>query len=139
MIDFPFHGRIIMVPKPSCLLILAMLTAASSSVRAQDASNRVEINVLNNRPEAVTMKFEYAFRQYKWKMMEHVIDGGDDVPYRFPANIPGCERLREWHITDGVLSINNDKGLICEQRISLCDRVQMTMDVRPSACYWTGK
>ena len=68
--------------------------------------------------------------------MTHVIDEGDDILYRFPANIPGCEKLRAWRITDGVLSILNDKGLVCEKRISLCDRIHMSMDVRQTACNW---
>ena len=103
---------------------------------AAQAADKVEVAIMNNRREPVTVQFKYAFRQYTWTMMTHVIDEGDDILYRFPANIPGCEKLREWQITDGVLSIMNSRGLVCEKRISLCDRIHMSMDVRQDACNW---
>jgi hypothetical protein len=101
------------------------------------ADEKVEINVMNNRREDIVMRFEYAFRDYKWKLMEHTIEAGDDVTYRFPANIPGCERLREWRITDGLLSISNARGMVCQKRISLCDKFAMTMAVGDATCRWS--
>jgi hypothetical protein len=44
--------------------------------------------------------------------------------------------LREWRITDGVLTISNARGPLCQKRISLCDRHQMTMDVGDATCQW---
>ena len=117
------------------LLAALALTGWINAAAAQSA-DKVEIAIMNNRREPVTMQFKYAFRQYTWTMMTHVIDEGDDILYRFPANIPGCEKLREWQITDGVLSIMNSRGLVCEKRISLCDRIHMSMDVRQDACNW---
>ena len=123
-----------MILRVSLLATLAM-TGWMNAAAAQ-SDEKVEIAIMNNRREPVTMQFKYAFRQYTWTMMTHVIDEGDDILYRFPANIPGCEKLREWRITDGVLSIMNTKGLVCEKRISLCDRVHMSMDVRQDVCNW---
>ena len=111
-----------------------MTLAAITPARADE---KVEINVMNNRDEAIIMRFDYAFRDYTWKLMEHKIDAGDDVIYRFPANIPGCERLREWRITDGLLTISNAKGAICKKRVSLCDKYATTMDVGHTACKWS--
>jgi hypothetical protein len=82
------------------------------------------------------MRFDYAVRDYTWNLIQANVDADDDVTYRFPANIPGCERLREWRITDGVLTISNARGPLCQKRISLCDRHQMTMDVGDAACQW---
>ena len=113
------------------LAIVGWVSAASAQ-----SVDKTEIAIMNNRTEPVTMQFKYAFREYTWTLVSHVIDEGDDILYRFPANIPGCEKLREWRITDGVLSIMNTKGLVCEKRISLCDRVHMSMDVRQNACNW---
>ncbi|MBY0511515.1 MAG: hypothetical protein K2P94_15355 [Rhodospirillaceae bacterium] len=116
------------------LVLSASAPAWPADARAQE---KVEINVMNNRQEPVVMRFEYAFRQYTWKLMEHTIDGGDDITYRFPANIPGCERLREWRITDGLLTISNARGPVCQKRISLCDKYAMTMAVGDAACKWS--
>jgi hypothetical protein len=120
-------------------LLGVSLAAGGITAAAAQSGEKVEIVINNNRDENIVMRFEYAFRDYTWKLMEHTIAAGDDITYRFPANIPGCERLREWRITDGILSISNAKGLVCEKRISLCDRVQMSMNVNKSECYWTGK
>lgn len=115
--------------------VLAMLGIVIAA--PAQAAEKVEINVLNNRAEAIIMRFEYAFREYTWKLMEYKIDIGSDVTYRFPANIPGCERLRDWRITDGVLTISNAKGPICKKRISLCDRYETTMAVGDAECRWS--
>jgi hypothetical protein len=125
-----------MTLRVSTVIGLVVASVWANAAAAQSAE-KVEIAVMNNRKEPVTMQFKYAFREYTWTMMKHVIDEGDDILYRFPANIPGCEKLREWRITDGVLSILNDKGLVCEKRISLCDRVHMTMEVRQDVCNWS--
>jgi hypothetical protein len=104
--------------------------------QAQDAE-KAEINIVNERNEAVVMRFEYAFRQYTWKLIEHTIDAQDDVTYRYPSDIPGCERLREWRITDGLLTISNAKGALCQKRISLCDKYTSKMDVSQTTCTWS--
>lgn len=123
-----------MVVRIGLLVTLAM--AGWINTAAAQSAEKVEIAIMNNRREPVTMQFKYAFREYTWTLMTHVIDEGDDVLYRFPANIPGCKKLREWRITDGVLSILNNRGLVCEKRISLCDQVHMSMDVRQDVCNW---
>jgi hypothetical protein len=120
------------------LAAMALIAGWMDTAAAQSAE-KVEIIVSNNRAEEVTMKFEYAFRDYTWKLIEQAVKANGEITYRFPANIPGCERLRNWHITDGILSISNAKGLICEKRISLCDRVQMSMEVGRSSCYWRAE
>ncbi len=117
-------------------LCAVMLTLAAAPVFAQ-TQEKVEINVVNNRDEAITMHFDYAFRDYNWNLMQHTLEAGADVIYRFPANIPGCERLRDWHITDGVLTITNARGALCAKRISLCDKFAMTMAVNMAQCNWS--
>ena len=71
--------------------------------------------------------------------MQHEIEPQDDVVYRFPSNIPGCQYLRDWQITDGVLRISNAKGLLCEKRISLCDKRASLMTVGATACRWADR
>ncbi len=117
-------------------LCMAMLTLAASPAFAQ-SEEKVEINIVNDRSEPIVMLFEYAFRDYTWKLMEHTIDAQDEITYRFPANIPGCERLRDWHITDGLLTISNAKGALCKKRISLCDKYMTRMDVGNATCDWS--
>src|SRR5689334_6456708 len=102
--------------------IAAASWIATGSVIADDG--KAEIMVNNNTRQSVTMRFE------------HAVEAGDDLTYRFPSNIPGCEYLRTWGITDGVLSIWDAQGLFCEKRISLCDKVSSTLDVQAQACYW---
>ena len=115
-------------------LAAAMVCATTPAFAQQQ--EKVEINISNNRNEAVTMRFDYAFRDYTWQLIEHTIDAEDELTYRFPANIPGCDRLRAWRITDGVLTISNARGPLCQKRISLCDRFKMQMDVGTASCNW---
>ncbi len=106
--------------KPITLgFLLAALLGGTVHAQSQD---KAAINIINSRNEAVVMRFEYAFREYTWKLIEHTIDPQDDITYLYPSNIPGCERLREWRITDGLLTISNAKGPLCQKRISLCDK-----------------
>lgn len=100
---------------------------------------KAQIDIVNERAEGVTMRFDYAFRQYTWNLIVARIDAGDEITYRFPSNIPGCERLREWRITDGLLSISNARGMICQKRISLCDKIAAVMIVGGSVCNWSVK
>jgi hypothetical protein len=109
----------------------------SSAAQAQDV--KAEINILNNRDEPVVMRFDYAFRDYTWNLIEHSIDARDEITYRYPSNIPGCERLREWRITDGLLTISNAMGPLCKKRVSLCDKRLTVMAVGNTACDWTVK
>ena len=83
------------------------------------------------------MRFKYAFRDYTWKLIEANVTAGDDIIYRFPSNIPGCERLRDWRITDGILTLSNAKGALCRKRVSLCDKNVTTMNVGTTQCNWT--
>jgi hypothetical protein len=121
--------------RSACIVIFALaVTVASSRAQAQE---KVQINIVNDRNEPVVMLFEYAFRNYTWTLMQHVIDPQDEITYRFPANIPGCEHLRDWRITDGILTISNTKGPLCQKRISLCDRNLATMSVGSATCDWS--
>ncbi len=114
----------------------ALIVFAAQPAAAQ-TTDKAEITVTNNRRDDITMRFDYAFRNYHWNLMSHPVEGGGEILYRFPSNIPGCEKLREWHITDGVLSIVDAKGLFCEKRISLCDKRATTMNVQADKCLWT--
>jgi hypothetical protein len=113
---------------------LALLAGLPQPVRAQE--EKAEIQVFNNRHEPITMRFSYAFREYTWKLMDHRIDVGTDITYRFPSNIPGCEKLHEWGIADGVLAISNDAGTLCQRRVSLCDKTVSIMQVSDTQCAW---
>ena len=68
------------------ILMAAALWASTAAAQEEKA----EINIVNNRSEAVSMRFDYAFRQYTWNLIEAGIDASDEVTYRFPSNIPGC-------------------------------------------------
>ena len=116
--------------------LAATLTVLAGGALAQD-QQKAEINILNNRSEAVVMVFEYAFRSYTWKLIEHTIDADDEITYRYPSNIPGCESLRDWHITDGLLTISNAQGTLCQERVSLCDKHLAIMEVNRDACRWS--
>jgi hypothetical protein len=110
-----------------------LLGAAPAWGQAQE---KAEIVVSNGRNEPLVMRFDYAFRQYSWRLMEHEIAVGDEITYRFPSNIPGCEKLHEWGIADGVLTVSNAAGPLCQQRVSLCDKSAVFMDVGPTRCTW---
>ena len=122
---------------PSWGNVIAVAAALYAGAAHAQTTDKAEITIENSRTEAVTMRFAYAFRNYHWTLMTHDIAGGEDILYRFPANIPGCEKLREWHITDGVVSISDAKGLFCEMRMSLCDKRATKMIVHPDKCLWT--
>jgi len=115
---------------------LGLLMIAVAPACAQE-TEKAEITVANNRAAAVVMRFEYTFHGRSWRLMQHDVDGGDAVEYRYPSNIPGCEKLREWGLTDGLLTIYDDGGSICQERVSLCDKVVAVMQVDPaSQCTW---
>ncbi len=118
------------------LAVLALL-AGGSTAGAQDEDEKAQIDIINNRNEKISMRFEYAFRQYTWTLIEHPIEAQDDVIYRYPSNIPGCEHLREWGIVDGILTISNARGPLCQKRVSLCDKHLTTMTVNNATCDWT--
>ena len=116
---------------PACLIICLALTG---QVWAQE--EKAEILVSNDRGEPITMRFSYAFRNATWKLTENTMPVDTDLTYRFPSNIPGCEKLHEWGIADGVPSRWNERGLICEKRVSLCDKATLVMNVRETECVW---
>lgn len=123
----------------SLVLLLAAGLSAPALAQSTPIQDKAEIFVANNRAEPVVMTFHYAFRQYTWSLMRHEIASQNDIIYRFPSNIPGCEYLRGWKITDGILRISNAKGLLCEKRISLCDKRASAMTVGASACGWKDR
>jgi len=100
------------------------------------AQEKAEIIVSNGRNEPLVMRFDCAFRQYSWRLIEHRIAVGDEATYRYPSNIPGCEKLHEWGIADGILTISNDTSTLCQQRVSLCDKSAVYMDVGLKECTW---
>ena len=59
---------------------------------------------------------------------------GQEITYRYPSDIPGCEQLRKWGIADGILTVSNAAGPLCERRISLCDKHAVFMDVGCREC-----
>jgi len=117
------------------VIIAAAVLLFSLPALAQ-SQEKAEIVVSNGRNEALTMRFDYAFRQYTWRLIEHVIEVGDEATYRYPSNIPGCEKLHEWGIADGVLTISNATGTLCQQRVSLCDKSAVYMEVGLKQCTW---
>jgi hypothetical protein len=117
-------------------LFSATLVNTAAPAWAQ-SGDKAEINIINNRSEAVVMRFDYAFRDFTWNLIEHAIAPRDEITYRFPSNIPGCEYIRDWHITDGLLTISTTNGPICEKRVSLCDKITTVMNVGLSECRWT--
>ncbi|TAL00489.1 MAG: hypothetical protein EPO08_13475 [Rhodospirillaceae bacterium] len=110
-------------------LALALPAQAQSEEKA-------EITVSNGRNEPLVMSFDYAFRQYTWKLMEQAIPVDEQITYRYPSNIPGCEKLHEWGIADGVLTISDSAGPLCQKRVSLCDKTTTFMDVGLERCTW---
>jgi hypothetical protein len=119
--------------------MLAAALCAPALAQSTPVQEKAEITVTNNRDEPVLMTFDYAFRQYTWNLVKHEISAQDEILYRFPSNIPGCEYMREWQITDGVLRISNGSGLLCEKRISLCDKRVSSMAIEAKACRWADK
>jgi hypothetical protein len=117
------------------LACLAVTMALAPRAHAQSAE-KAEIRVFNNSHEPITMRFSYAFRDHTWKLAEQAMPIDTDIVYRFPSNIPGCEKLHEWGIADGVLSLWSKGTLICDKRVSLCDKGVTTMDVRETECRW---
>ena len=103
---------------------------------AASAQEKAEIQVANDRLETIKMRFSYAFRDYKFTLMERDMESGSDIIYRFPVNIPGCDKMRDWGIVDGVLSITSAKETLCEERVSLCDKAVSIMKVEATQCAW---
>ena len=112
-----------------CVLVLAVPAQAQETRKAS-------ITVSNGRAEALTMRFDYAFRDRTWRLMERPIPVDEQLTYRYPSHIPGCEKLHEWGIADGVLTVSNGEGPLCQKRISLCDANIVTMDVEETKCLW---
>ena len=103
---------------------------------AASAQEKAEIQVAKDRAETIKMRFSYAFRAYTFTLMEREMESGNDITYRFPVNIPGCDKMRDWGIVDGVLSISTTEGTLCEERVSLCDKVVSIMKVDATQCAW---
>ena len=82
------------------IIILSLLASAAAHAKEE---RKAEIIVSNGRTEPLVMRFEYAFRAHTWKLMERPIPVGEDLTYRYPSHIPGCEKLHEWGIADGVI------------------------------------
>jgi hypothetical protein len=119
------------------LIVTAMLAAFAAGPAAAQDQEKAEIIITNDSNTPVVMSFDYAFRDYTWNLITHEIPARDEITYRFPSNIPGCQYLREWRITDGLLKISSGGSVMCEQRISLCDKRASTMAVRGNnRCNW---
>jgi hypothetical protein len=113
------------------LCILVMATAA----HAQE-ERKATITVSNGRSEPLVMRFDYAFRDRTWNLMERPVPVGQDLTYRYPTHIPGCEKLHEWGVADGILTVSNSEGALCRKRVSLCDANVVFMDVGRDKCFW---
>jgi hypothetical protein len=112
-----------------CALVLA------TAVQAQE-DRKATITVSNGRSESLVMRFDYAFRDRTWRLMEQPVPIGEDLTYRYPSHIPGCEKLHEWGIADGILTVSNAEGPLCRRRVSLCDANIVFMDVELDKCSW---
>ena len=105
------------------------------SAHAQ-SDEKAEITVSNGRNEPLVMRFDYAFRQYTWNLMKQEVAVDGEITYRYPSNIPGCEKLHEWGIADGILTVSDNAGPLCQKRVSLCDKTVTYMDVGLEQCTW---
>ena len=118
-------------------IMTVLLAALAADPAAAQGQEKAEIIITNDSRGPVVMTFDYAFRDYTWNLITHEIPASDEVTFRFPCNIPGCQYLREWRITDGLLKISSSGNVMCEQRISLCDKRESTMAVRRNnQCSW---
>jgi hypothetical protein len=118
-----------------CVGILSFVLASVATAHAAD-ERKAQITVSNGRTEPLVMRFEYAFGERTWKLMERPIPVDEDLTYRYPSHIPGCEKLHEWGIADGVVTVSNTEGPLCRKRISLCDANVVHMDVLATTCTW---
>ncbi len=123
-----------------CLAVLMLLLAAPS-VQAEDKApdtteTKTEINVRNLRDAPILMRFAYVFHDHRFTLMEHEIPTGDDISYRFPVGLPGCERLKSWGLDIGTVTLLSKGDVVCEQSVSLCDRHLLWGDARADRCTW---
>jgi hypothetical protein len=116
-------------------ILMAFAALATPPALAQ-TQEKAQIIVSNERNEPVVMQFAYAFRQYSWDLMRQEIPSDGELTYRFPVGLPGCEKLHEWGLADGLLTISNASGTLCAKRISLCDQTAVAMHVQMSQCVW---
>lgn len=117
------------------LTALVCGAAALSSTQMPADREPGGITIQNQRDEAVTMHFAYALKHYQWNLASRPVAAGQELVYPFPPVLPGCEKLRDWHIADGVVSIHDSQGMFCELRLSLCDAGDRVA-VREDRCYW---
>lgn len=117
------------------LTVLVCGAAAMSSNQTSADREPGGITIQNQRGEPVTMRFAYALKNYQWDLASRPVPAGQEMLYPFPAALPACEKLRDWHIADGVVSISDSQGLFCELRLSLCDAGDKVA-VHDDRCYW---
>lgn len=112
---------------------LAALVCAAAAMSADSEPGGITIE--NRRGETVTLRFAYALKHYQWDLASRPVAAGQDLTYPFPAALPACDKLRDWHLTDGVVSISDSQGMFCELRLSLCDAGDRVA-VHEDRCYW---
>ena len=59
--------------------LAAVVVALAALPAAAQQTEKVEIFIANNRSEAITMRFDYAFRQYTWNLIQANVAAGDDA------------------------------------------------------------
>lgn len=123
--------------KPLAIGLAALVCGAAALSSSQMSADREPggITIENRRSEAVTMRFAYALKHYRWDLASRPVAAGQELVYPFPPTLPGCEKLRDWHVTDGVVSISDSQGMFCELRLSLCDAGDRVA-VHEDRCYW---
>lgn len=118
------------------IIIVCLGVLGFTAVAHAEDERKAQITVSNGRREPIVMRFDYAFRDRTWRLMERAVPVEEDITYRYPSHIPGCEKLHEWGIADGILTVSNTAGPLCQKRISLCDANTVFMDVERDRCVW---
>ena len=114
--------------------VAAALLLFSTAAQAQE--EKAEISVTSFRNDAVVVKYEYVFKEYEWAIMSYELAGQDEVTYRRPANLPGCNLLKDWGIDQGRFSVSTGNESICTGPLSICDTTNYTIEVHPGGCKW---
>ena len=81
------------------------------------------------------MNFAYVLGDYSWSLIEREIPIDGDLTYKFPTGLPGCDYLIDWGIDNARLVISNQRGEICRQDVSICEKREIGIEVRSSVCY----
>ena len=124
------------------LLLIGVCILSAMPALAQDenkADEKAQVIVTSFRPDAVTLKYYYEFRDYSWAIMTHELEGDDEVTYRRPANLVGCKQLIDWGIDKGRFAIIANGKELCDEPMSICEVTSYTVEVHNVGCKWKKK